>query len=158
MKELKRRAGFFVIKYESIHDEHVSMLDLYIWKGRRFNFSGLLDHRVNKKDTSIWTPLSYTSDHPPQVHRTWPASMLRRHAKTCTTKSHADKTDTDFLLSIRDKCFEPCTYVPNTLTRTPTSRIVFPFNQVWRSAGLGSLIRRITETHSGIERTCFRSV
>lgn len=73
-----RRAGMFEVKCESLSFRDVSFLDLFIYKGAKFERSGFLDYRLYEKPTKIWVPLSKESAHHSSVHNSWPSSMICR--------------------------------------------------------------------------------
>ena len=57
-----------------------SMLDLFVWKGLRFDASGALDFRPYIKPTARHIPLINSSRHLPSIHTGWPkAEIMRMH-------------------------------------------------------------------------------
>jgi hypothetical protein len=79
-------------------DERAEFLDLYIFKGARFNLSALLDIKVHQKALNRYLYIPYSSYHPSSLKRSFIKTELIRYARNCSSKQ-------DFLV-IQEKFFE----------------------------------------------------
>ena len=76
MEQLKAKAGVYGIDFESISYETVDMLDVALFKGRKWRLTGL-DHSLYVIPSSQWRPLLCSSYHAPAVHLAWPVGMVK---------------------------------------------------------------------------------
>ena len=77
MEQLKAKAGVYGIDFESISYETVDMLDVALFKGRKWRLTGRLDHSPYVIPSSQWRPLLCSSYHAPAVHLAWPVGMVK---------------------------------------------------------------------------------
>ena len=68
----------YTIEIDEISLLGVPMLDMYIYKGQRFNASGRLDFRPYIKPTARHLPLTQHSAHAPSIHSYWPIAEISR--------------------------------------------------------------------------------
>ena len=84
--EVKRLSECFLIKFETVSTSTVDMLDMVIFKGKRFAASGKLDTGAFVKTTHQGTSLSERSGHHPSVHVAWPESRMAHFTRICNSR------------------------------------------------------------------------
>ena len=68
----------WAISVDELSGYGVPMLDLFVFRGPRFQASGRLDYYPYFKPTSRAVPLGPTSAHPRSVHESWPKAEIER--------------------------------------------------------------------------------
>lgn len=138
----------YVIKVEEISEQSVCMLDMQIFKGRRFENSGKLDFCPYVKPTARHIPLGGESSHSAGIHMSWPVAEIKRMWALSYNKSDYEKFKAvkvnrfeDFFLApeVLEKCrsWQPISrhssIARELLESRPNSkclvvRLVLPFN------------------------------
>lgn len=144
-RTLKRKARFFEVEVTKISKDSVVFLDVELWKGPRFHHTGYLDHRPYSKETSIWTPLSTNSCHPPAVHDAWPKAMERRFELLSSSRREREVACELFRARLRRESTE--TFCRSTRTSCYT-RLILPYRTLWRESRLGNALYRIGTCYS----------
>ena len=80
----KTYSKYFKLKIESISMTSAVMLDLTLYKGKRFAASQVLDVAMFSKATAQGVPLCHSSWHQPSIHMSWPLSRCLHYFR-CTT-------------------------------------------------------------------------
>ena len=142
---MKVLSKFFKLEFE-VHRQETSFLDLWIWKGPRYERDGKLDFHVFRKPSAIGAPLSSSSAHHPSVHSAWPVSMVMRTKLLCDTKKHRAE-QTQKLMSfwqghgIVNLNFETVPKPSSSSSHSLQCRLVLPWLPCWAGAKLGGLLR-----------------
>merc|ERR1711933_654728 len=128
------------------------MLDLTVFKGPHWQRCGRLDIRFFSK-SSISIPLCDTSCHPKQVHQSWPKERLKHFGVVCSKRAYAREAETQFKDWLLDRCPEHvgCKERSNPSHHQrikPRTRIVLPFSQCWKRAGLDGMLCEIFKRFS----------
>lgn len=159
--EFSKRSDFFKLKVDCLNKCEVPMLDLRIFRGRRWHQSRVLDVGMYEKATAQGVPLDDSSWHPTQVHLSWSVVRCRHFDGLCSNESLATEAKLEFLHKL-------CKFCPThaniasvidsirlpLLRRTPIPKkpgtwLVLPFHRVFRSVGLKS---RLDHTRNLFER------
>ena len=135
LEEFRRRSRFFALKVDCVSSSSAEMLDITIFKGPSWRNSGMLDHTLFTKPTSIWLPLSPDSNHPVGVHVSWPRGHLNRIKRLCPDRETANSEVEKFLGKFQEVARRFCELfrMPATSRKsTPpvSNRIVFPFHPI----------------------------
>ena len=144
-EELKTRAGFFKLKWETIHRTSVDFLDLNIFKGPRWHSTGVLDYFVKVKTSALGIMLSSSSAHHPSVHMTWPKARVSSIRSRCSSKHLANISVNHFTTRLGNH--DPLHICLNNIDdRTPaavrrsscmrSSWLFFPYHPIWATCGL----------------------
>ena len=142
LDELARKGKFFVVEIESISKDFVSMLDIQMFKGPRFQHTGYLDYKVATKPTNISQPLLCSSSHSGSVHSSWPQAMLQRVDELCSSPALAI-VEKKKLLEIwsRNNIIVKRNVLRPVRRRTDqVVRLNLNFDPVWAKAGLGKFL------------------
>jgi hypothetical protein len=146
-------ANFFKIEIEAVatvqryHDEgrSIPFLDVALYPVPIANGNYLLHVKPYSKPTSLWTPLNYTSNHNPAVHRMWPFGYLQRLRDHCSDDSIYEETKTAFLRKLRIFApGHPGSYPKPGVSRhrgpqSPTCYCVIPYHPMWYASPLNSI-------------------
>ena len=142
-----RAAGYFDVVFDSFARDSLQVLDLLFWKGERWSRTGFLDVRVYQKPTCNWIPLSRLSAHHPNVHNSWPSSMIKRFHALTSSKEEAQRVSSRFLASLEQGlCQAPtkCTDRQYATTNAqPYTRMVLPFNVWFHNSPFFRSLRRV---------------
>ena len=85
------------------------MLDLQLFKGKRFANSGLLDIAIHTKASSQGVPLCHTSWHQPSIHSSWPLSRCIHYHRCCTSRNGYGHAVYKLIAKISSSCPDhPC--------------------------------------------------
>ena len=76
----------FKVQYEASGFDSITMLDVEFFRGHQWHSTGVLDHRLFRKETSQWSPLLPSSFQNPVIHRSVLKAQLeriqRKHSKS----------------------------------------------------------------------------
>ena len=157
MREFKRRSRFFKIVVESISETCATMLDVSLFKGKRWKFTGILDHTIHYKDTSQWLPLSAQSAHPNNVHSSWPRMQWKRIGRRCSSAIAGAKHQDAFAQKLKKSgiiinfsCGHLDRPYHSNHKKPGCSRIILPFRLQWSFARLSTVISRTDARHRPI--------
>ena len=150
LSELRRRSRFFKIVVDSIHFNEAKMLDLVVFKGSRWQITGLLDFCSYTKPSSQGMPLATNSGHPNHVHRNWPLAQLHRLERNCSNKRDAVHFKTSFCNLLRATTGvqlspDHHTSVVGRSLHSGGPRLILPFKPVWGKAGVPRILFDIWE-------------
>ena len=84
LRQFKSLAHPFVIKVEGITVDAMNVLDLCMYRGKRWQKTNVLDVKPFFKITNLGIPLDSTSSHRSSVHSTWPISRHNTFARRTT--------------------------------------------------------------------------
>lgn len=76
--------------------QQVCMLDLHVFKGSRFERSGILDIKLYLKPSAQGCPLASDSYHPPNLHFAWPTARFSHFDTVSTSRAYALMAKTAF--------------------------------------------------------------
>jgi hypothetical protein len=157
----KRECGYFRPELEEVSQTCVSMLNMevYAYEGKAYT-------RVKFKATSLGTPLSWSSSHPPHVHMGWPISTLKSAMSLCSTpfsmleagntfiqrfKSHNGSevlitkltcTLQNLVRARKSKILSACKASTPSTERDSSSWVVLPYHLLWSLASVYQSIFR----------------
>jgi hypothetical protein len=155
LRELRHYAKFFKLKVESVdtlsrlveQDRWVCFLDLDVTP--TFHADGLIfKFRPYRKPTSIWRPLSYTSNHAASIHLSWAGAYAQRLSRHSSNSTDREEALTDFrnMLRLRGVC-HPGAYIDmstasaTTRVKQPASRIVLPYHELWAQSDFTNVLK-----------------
>ena len=157
LSQLKTRSKIWRLKVESVSSLECSFLDLHIGKIGLWRSCGMLDISICHKPSSQYQPLAPHSMHPPSVHISWPAGMIRRAEALCNSKA-AVKQEVLYLwrlISARSGSTFAGIALGAQNPRPPVrcqtdnqvSRILLPYFAGWDTVGLNGSLRKLCETY-----------
>ena len=124
------------------------MLDMVIFKGKRFAASGRLDAGAYVKLTHQGTSLSERSGHHPSVHIAWPFSRMAHFSRICSSRASTRAAQVSFWNKLYSDC--PQHPVLGALFRSqdstshafsgPSSWMVLPYHPCWNQAKVAKKI------------------
>ena len=98
----REKAGYFKIDDLELSYTRMQYLDVFFWKGPRWESSGILDFRPFRKESSRWLPLTEDSWHHPTVHLAWPRAMLETFEKHSSKKGGDSDVKRTFLETLSE--------------------------------------------------------
>eukprot|EP00973_Karenia_brevis_P091679 12408629-Karenia_brevis.AAC.1 len=82
VRELIRRASVvYKVKCESVSSSSCNYLDFTLFKDPHVHINGKLLYKLHDKNTSQKIPLTPTSNHHPNINKSWPVAEVRRIAQ-----------------------------------------------------------------------------
>jgi hypothetical protein len=131
------------------------MLDMVIFKGKRFAASGKLDTGAFVKTTHQGTSLSERSGHHPSVHIAWPESRMAHFTRICSSREGVRSAQVAFFQKllhdcpehpmIEELCFKRHRSKDTVVAVSkPSSWLVLPFHPCWGQAKIARAIKAVS--------------
>ena len=140
VEQFKAKAGVYGIDFESISYETADMLDVTVFKGKKWRLTGRLDHSLYVKPSSQWRPLLCSSYHAPAVHLAWPVGMVKRFSRRFSNPHESYAAVLKFCSSLRASSGIDLNSILEERRREPSSpspgifslpRLVLPYRREW---------------------------
>ena len=141
---LKRHAGCFKVQFEVASFDSINMLDVEFFRGERWQCTGVLDHKLFRKESSQWTPLLPASFHNPAIHIAWPRAQLQRIRRRHSNEASAARDQMDFCNRYLQHTGSSVDLFPRTpRIKLPVllPRLVLPFRVEWQAVRFLGLAR-----------------